>query len=225
VRRIVETICAERVAPFVYAPDGVVSSASMIEGHARLKLATPVRRYQPLDLALRGRHQVDNAVTAARLLEVIAPTFPGVKEAAIRTALTDVVWPARLELLAANGRPVLIDGAHNPAGARALASYLHEVYARPLPIIVGVMADKQVDAIVSALVPQASTLVCTAVSSPRALPADRLADAAARLAPATTVRAITPPAAALRFAQSLDAPIVVVAGSLFLAGEIRGAIA
>jgi folylpolyglutamate synthase/dihydropteroate synthase len=86
------------------------------------------------------------------------------------------------------------------------------------------MADKQVDAIVSALAPQASTLVCTAVSSPRALPADRLAAAAARLAPATTVRVITPPAAALEFAQSLDAP-VIVAGSLYLAGEIRGAIA
>jgi folylpolyglutamate synthase/dihydropteroate synthase len=86
------------------------------------------------------------------------------------------------------------------------------------------MADKQVEAIVSALAPQASVLVCTAVSSPRALPVDRLADAALRLFPATPVRAITPPAAALQFAQSLDSP-VVVAGSLYLAGEIRGAIA
>ena len=224
VRRLVETICRERDAPFVYAPDGVAVEAAMIEGRARLALETPVRKYAPMDLALRGRHQIDNAITATRVLEILTRTFPRVTEPAIRAALTDVVWPARLELLTANGRPVLIDGAHNPAGARALASYLHEVYARPLPIIVGVMADKQVDAIVSALAPQASTLVCTAVSSPRAMSVDRLADAAARLAPSTPVRAITPPAAALQFAQSLDSP-VVVAGSLYLAGEIRGAIA
>ena len=125
-----------------------------------------------------------------------------------------------MELLDWHGRPVLIDGAHNPAGARSLASYLNEVYPHRVPIVLGVMSDKAVDRIVEALAPNAVAFVCTAATTPRALAADALADVVRQNAPTADTISIPSPRAALEHAASLGSP-VVVAGSLYLAGEIR----
>ena len=139
---------------------------------------------------------------------------------AVRTAVEQVVWPARLERVRGREVEMVIDGAHNPAGARALAAHIDEVYARRLPVVVGIMADKASDAILAALAPVASHLVCTAADAPRAMrPAD-LAAAAARVAPDRPAIAVDRPGDAVRHAARLGSP-VVVAGSLYLAGEVR----
>ena len=108
-------------------------------------------------------------------------------ESAIVAALTDVEWPARLEYLPHRGHTVVIDGAHNPAGARALASYLRETYGRRLPMVVGIMRDKNVDALIEALAPAASQFVMTAASSPRAATPGELRASAERVAPDVAV--------------------------------------
>src|SRR5262249_50645924 len=129
-------------------------------------------------------------------------------------------WPARLEMARWRETDVLIDGAHNPAGARALASYLAETYGRPLPMVVGAMRDKAVDDLIAALAPAASRFVFTAVDSPRAALAADLIAAAARVAPTVPAADGGPPLEAL--ATLVPSPIpVVVAGSLYLCGEIR----
>jgi dihydrofolate synthase/folylpolyglutamate synthase len=116
---------------------------------------------------------------------------------------------------------VLVDGAHSPAGARALAAYLDEAYAgRRLPMIFGAMDDKDLHGLLSALLPCASAVVCTAPHTRRAAAPDRLAAMARGLAPALDVRTAATPADALAIAASLGEPIIA-AGSLYLAGEIR----
>jgi len=140
--------------------------------------------------------------------------------AAIRSALTDAEWPARLELLPWRGGHVLIDGAHNPAGARALQSYLAEAFGRRLPFVVGVMRDKPIDALLGALAPAASHFVCTAPATLRAADPSDLVAAIRRVAPAIPAEAVAEPANALARAVTFGSP-AVVAGSLYLAGEIR----
>jgi dihydrofolate synthase/folylpolyglutamate synthase len=164
---------------------------------------------------------VPNALVAIRLLEELSRrTSLDVSASAIRTAVEQVVWPARLERIRGRELELLIDGAHNPAGARALAAHIEEVYARPLPMVVGIMADKASDAILAALARAASHLVCTAATTPRAMrPAD-LAEAAARVAPDRPSIAFDRPGDAIRHAARLGSP-VVVAGSLYLVGEVR----
>ena len=172
----------------------------------------------------RGRHQVDNAITALRLLEELdVHGLAPVKASAIRTALTDVVWPARLELVHWRGHDVLIDGAHNPAGARALASYVSETFGERVPFVVGVMKDKRIDDILAAIAPVASHVTCTTAASDRAASPATLMETMHRLAPEVAVDATLTPMEALKRAASLGNP-VVVAGSLYLAGEIRHAI-
>jgi dihydrofolate synthase/folylpolyglutamate synthase len=208
-------------ATLVLAPEGVSADWTMTEGRARLALATPRRTYAPVTLALRGRHQVENAITAVRLLEELSAhgTFP-VPESAVVAALSDVEWPARLEYLSHHGHTVVIDGAHNPAGARALSSYLRETHGRRLPMVVGIMRDKNVDALIEALAPAASQFVFTAVSSPRAATPGELRASAARVAPDVAWLEVASPMDAVATALALGDP-VVVAGSLYLAGEVR----
>ena len=221
VRRVIEDVSTERGGRLVYAPDDVLASGEMVHGRLRASVRTPRDAYPALWLGLRGRHQLRNAVTAIRLLEELsAHRIFSVSSDAIRTAVEDVSWPGRLELVRWEETRVLIDGAHNPAGARALADYLREAYGRRLPCIVGIMHDKHVEAVLEALAPVASHFVCTAARSPRATPPDVLADVAARVAPGVRVLRARDARAALELARGLGAP-VVAAGSLYLAGEIR----
>jgi dihydrofolate synthase/folylpolyglutamate synthase len=208
-------------APYVYAPDGCEVTAQIEAGQTSLSLQTPYDQYDNMALALRGRHQVDNAVAAVRTLEELrARRELEVSSSAIREALADVEWPARLELRRWRGYDVLIDGAHNPAGAEALASYLAETYGRRLPIVFGAMRDKKVDRVIRALAGAASCLLCTAAATSRAASSSDLAALAKELAPDVAVRDMPAPMTALAEAVTLGTP-VVVAGSLYLAGEIR----
>lgn len=215
---VVAARCVAVGAMLVHAMDGVSLSATMADGQARVSVQTPVRSYDAITLGLRGRHQVPNAVTALRLLETLTTFDVGPR--AIRTALEGVQWPARLELTRIEGTPVLIDGAHNPAGARALSAYLAETYGRPLPMVVGVMRDKHIEAMIAALAASASAFVFTAPTSARAASPSELMEIAQRISPKVPTSTCADPRAAIRSAAAGGTP-VVVAGSLYLAGEVR----
>jgi dihydrofolate synthase/folylpolyglutamate synthase len=218
---VVAAACREAGARLVDATSGTSADVRMVDGYARVDLTTPVRAYEALALSLAGRHQVNNAVCAVRLLEElsVAGRFD-VSETAVRSAVEEAEWPARLERVTVAGIDVLLDGAHNPAGARALADHIGETYARRLPMAVGVMRDKQADEIVRALAPAACGFVCTAAATARAAAPEALAAAVVRVAPGVPTLVAPQPLDAVRRARAFGSP-VVVAGSLYLAGEVR----
>jgi dihydrofolate synthase/folylpolyglutamate synthase len=119
---------------------------------------------------------------------------------------------------------VLIDGAHNPDGAHALAAFLRDSVGAPVPIVLGIMRDKAIADVLAALAPAASRFVFTAVASARAAAPAELAELAAHLAPTVPRDIATSPRDALAQASTHGTPIVV-AGSLVLAGEILTVIA
>ncbi len=214
---VLETIgqvAADVGAMLIHALVGVRVTASATAQETALELMTVKANYGRCLLRLPGRHQVENAVIAVRVLE----TMPGVTEDAIRTALADVDWPARLEWLTWQGHDVLLDGAHNPAGAQALASFLVEMVGHPVPIVIGVMRDKAAAEIVAALAPAASMFVVTEAPTPRAMPTVNLADICHHTGCRTVVAA--DPMEAVARAAEIKGP-VVVGGSLYLAGHVR----
>ena len=165
-------------------------------------------------LALLGRFQISNALLAAATAHGL-----GVPEAAIRLGLAHTRWPGRFQVLEGEPRLVL-DGAHNPNGARALAESLRDYFGdEPKTLIVGIAADKDARGILGALVPVASRVILTRSSNARA------ADPAAllRAMPPSDVRVETAPSVsrALDLAYSLPrTPIICVAGSLFLIADV-----
>ncbi|MDE3198932.1 MAG: bifunctional folylpolyglutamate synthase/dihydrofolate synthase, partial [Acidobacteriota bacterium] len=119
---------------------------------------------------LAGKHQVENARTAVAALRVF-----GVEAPAIQEGISRAQWPGRLQRAGENPAFIL-DGAHNPAGARALANYIREFFAgEPVRMIYGAMRDKAVDEVTNTLFPLAAEVIVTAPDQPRALNPDSLA--------------------------------------------------
>jgi dihydrofolate synthase/folylpolyglutamate synthase len=159
---------------------------------------------------------------AGCLLRELARLGIAMSDRAIEAGLTGVEWPGRLEELTFGTSDVLLDAAHNPAGAVALAAYVRESRWNGGTLVFGVMADKDAAGMLSALGPHFSAIVCTTPDTPRALPAEQLAELARASAGARwRVSAVAEPAAALADASGHGAP-VVVAGSIFLIGPLRG---
>jgi dihydrofolate synthase/folylpolyglutamate synthase len=223
VEQVVASACERRGARLIRAEEGARPDATLIDGRVHVRLTTPTRAYGQLHLSLRGRHQVANAVTAIRLLEALAAMRGfDIPVDAIRAGVETAVWPARLELIGERPRQLLIDGAHNPAGARALASYLLEAYTTRLPLVIAVMRDKHAAEIVAALAPAASHIVATAAQSSRALSPAALLAIVRDIAPRVSAESAASSVGAVERAWLAGSP-VVVAGSLYLAGEVRAA--
>jgi dihydrofolate synthase/folylpolyglutamate synthase len=172
-------------------------------------------------LALPGRHQRGNAAVAACVLRSVDAAGVSVPAAAVRAGLTEVSWPARLERFRYRSADVLLDAAHNPDGARALAAYLRDTGWIGCALVFGVMRDKAVVEMLEALSPACAALICTSASSPRAMAAESLAALAAVPGATWSVTTVPDPAGAIERAVR-EFPRVVVAGSIFLTGPVRG---
>ncbi|WP_407919262.1 bifunctional folylpolyglutamate synthase/dihydrofolate synthase [Deinococcus puniceus] len=167
---------------------------------------------------LLGAHGARNAALAA-----LAALRLGVTESVIRQGTEAVEWPGRMEVIptVAGGR-VLLDGAHNPAGAEALAAALSDLLPQlglqRVPFIFGAAADKDLGGVAEVLRPLASRVILTrAVLSPRATHPAALAP----LFEGLPVHLTDSPAEALALLESLQQPLAVVCGSLYLIGEVR----
>jgi dihydrofolate synthase / folylpolyglutamate synthase len=173
-----------------------------------------------LELSLPGAHQRDNALVAMGILHELRPRGFVVDEGAIERALATVRWPGRLERFRRGECEVLVDAAHNPAGARALAAYLRESGWIGATLVFGAMSDKDARGMLEVLLPVTSRVILTTPSTPRAQRAAELAHLLPHTA-ATRVEVIDEPAAALSHATATSRR-VVVAGSMFLIGPLRG---
>jgi dihydrofolate synthase/folylpolyglutamate synthase len=174
-----------------------------------------------VNLALRGRHQLDNAAVAIQLAELLRETGFDIPHAAIARGLETVQHPGRLELI--QHEPVfLIDGAHNPAGAESLRAYLDEFAQRPLTLVFGAMRDKQLEQIGEILFPVADLLVLTEVNNPRSATSEVLDPIAQRFARGKILKN-DDSATALQIAveNTSREGMICVAGSLYLVGELR----
>lgn len=171
-------------------------------------------------LTLQGTHQRANAAVAVALLRQLDARGAAVSPSAICAALTDVDWPGRLEQFDYRGAHVWLDAAHNPAGARALRTFLSEIGWTDCALVLGAMHDKDVAAILAELIPVANVVICTTAPNPRAAPAETLADIARHISPSTRVEAVSSPEGALARATAISRR-VVIAGSIFLIGPLR----
>jgi dihydrofolate synthase/folylpolyglutamate synthase len=169
-------------------------------------------------LGLAGPHQPGNAALAAEALRALDRAGVAVPEAAIGEGLARARWPGRLETV--DG--VLLDGAHNAQGAAALAAALPALHpGRPVELVLGVLADKDLAGVVAALAPAVRAVHAVAPASPRARRAEEVR-AAARAAglPADAHAGAAEALACARRAAG-EGGIACVAGSLYLVGEAR----
>jgi dihydrofolate synthase / folylpolyglutamate synthase len=200
--------------PFVWAVDS--TKYSVVADYQ-----TNRGTYWDSSLGLAGRHQIENSCVAVLLAECLARDFEmPITEEHIWEGLEEAKHPGRLEFV---GRRFLLDGAHNPGGAKALAEFLEEFVTRPVTLVFGAMREKDVSQTAKILFPKAELVILTQPANSRALSAKEIVasvpDDLFRVAPTLTGSV----AEAIEAAQRLSAEeaLILVTGSLYLVGEAK----
>jgi dihydrofolate synthase/folylpolyglutamate synthase len=227
VRTVLEEAATTRGAWLEFADRSVgvrpeseqASNAASESGRPRnVEVRTPHRSYH-LTLALPGHHQLSNLGLAVRAAEVLRDL--GLKRLgtdAIRAGVASAAWPGRMEWVRLpDGRDLLLDAAHNPAGVSALAAYLDEL-DRPFDLLFGVLDDKRVEAMLPPLARRAKAVTLTQPRSPRALDVERLGGL---LSDREAVTCDPDFAAALDAALESSDDLLVICGSIYLVGAVR----
>ncbi|MBA3976231.1 MAG: bifunctional folylpolyglutamate synthase/dihydrofolate synthase [Candidatus Solibacter sp.] len=208
---VLERAAIENQSEVVRAADWVAQDLHLDAYGSRFTAQGPASI--PIDCPLIGAHQVENALTAIAALHHL-----GVPGSAIRQGIAATRWPGRLEHVSSSP-DIFLDGAHNPAGAQALADYIREFHHhRRIWIIFGAMSDKDLSVIAPLLFPLASELILTGVHQARAFTPEQIRDLSgathARLAPY-----IHDALAMVR--ETSPGDVVFITGSLYLVGEAR----
>ena len=222
----VELVAREKAGIFKPGVPAVVH-ADQPGGALEVLREEAVRRGAPFTVApaawdgpigLAGPHQRTNAALAAAALRALDARGVRAPEDAIAEGIARARWPGRLEEVGG----VLLDGAHNPQGAAALADGLRALHpGRPVELVFGVLADKDHAGMLTALAPAVRRVHVLAPNSPRARPAADVEALARSLGVAADVHPDLADALACARRAATDAGLVCVAGSLYLVGEAR----
>lgn len=204
--------------------DFAVEANIVALGGRSIDLRTPGQTYEQLAVPAHGRHQGDNAATAVVAVEAFfdRPT----PEELVNEGLAEVRLPGRFEIV--DREPtIILDGAHNPDGAAAANQTLTEEFARlgSWVLVVGMLRGKDPVEMLEALgVDEFDAVICTEPDWSRALPAEELVVAASVLGVSAEV--VRRPEEALARARAVTAAddLILVAGSLYVVGEVRAAI-
>jgi dihydrofolate synthase/folylpolyglutamate synthase len=167
-----------------------------------------------------GRYQAANVATALCAAELLARQDFPLDQAAARSGVSGAFWPGRMEMIGASPR-ILLDGAHNPAGAAALAEALSDIPRERLIVILGVMSNKDVSGILESLVPLADRVLAVKPGMPKALSSSDLAGNCR----AAGIHAVDAGSVArgleIASREAGTGDLVLVCGSLFTVGEAR----
>ena len=181
---------------------------------------TENRTYERVCPSLRGRHQLQNAATAIVAAENL--TDFGISFITIREGLENAQHAGRLEF---SGN-ILFDGAHNPAGARALSKFLNKFVKSKITLVFGAMRDKDLSEIASIIFPLAENLILTRAGNPRSTAPEKLREFVPQDFPTEKVFVTESVPEAIKKAREIAAPedLICVTGSLYLVGEAKSII-
>src|SRR5262249_36530089 len=189
----------------------------------RVTVYTPKQSWPPMELGLLGGHQAANAAVVVACVEQLREQGLTIPNSAVAAGLKNVFWPARLEVLARSPW-VVLDCAHNTASVEALIDTLNESFEAGRRILIfGSSNDKDIPGMLRLLASQFDLFLLTQFShNPRATPAAELAQHLSAFSNAPHL-ICTMPAQAWEIARSMARPndLIAIAGSVFLAGELR----
>jgi dihydrofolate synthase/folylpolyglutamate synthase len=229
--KTIAAIAAEKAGAI--PPGGLALSApqpadawAVIQAHCRRVGATlvPSTALAEANLGLHGAHQGVNAGLVLAAVAALRERGWTIPDRALAEGLQELHWPGRLEVVA--GRPLtVVDAAHNPTAAEALAAALAEFPSRPHILLLGCSADKDLPGIVAALAPRADGAVVTRARHHRAAAPEQLANLW-REQQAVPVEVVPEVTAALKRARDWAGPagLVCACGSFFVVAEVREAL-
>jgi dihydrofolate synthase/folylpolyglutamate synthase len=197
---------------------GTEFSASWEEGSLRYRgMGGTLTGLRP---GIGGNFQAVNAACALAGAELLGAAGFSIPPEAMRRGIEGASWPGRMEFFGEAPR-LLLDGAHNPAAAHALAAALAEVPRERLILVLGVMGDKDAGGIIAPLLPLAAESVAVTPALDRAMPSAALAELCRKGGVACTDGGTVPAGLSLARSRAGAADLILVTGSLFTVGEAR----
>jgi dihydrofolate synthase / folylpolyglutamate synthase len=201
--------------------DVAKETQSSTDGLGNVTLRVGRATFHELPVPLPGDHQVENLALALRTVEILGGRGFSVNQDQVQMGVGETRWPGRLEVVRTNPT-VLLDGAHNPAGARALAAYLESLGRDGrLYLVFGAMKDKDIRGMMEPILTRATKVFVTRAAIDRAAEPEALAEQARKFH--GDVTPVATPGEALRAALGLATPqdTVLVTGSLLLVGDVK----
>jgi dihydrofolate synthase/folylpolyglutamate synthase len=222
VQEVIQRAAAVSKVDPTYDENRIDLEDSTGDGRFCVSFHTRTSGYRRVWLSLRGRHQITNASLALLIAEVLRAEGFVIQHNAVIKGLEQAQHPGRLEFISAKPA-VLYDGAHNPAGARALREYLDEFALRPLTMVFGAMGDKKLDQMAEILFPLADHLILTPVDSPRSASVEILRQLASSTLEADQITCTNSvkEAATTAIAKTDPQGLICFNGSLYLIGEAK----
>ena len=211
--RVIQDCATQIEAPLLVAGRDYRFSCDGTPWDQRMDFETRGMRLDAAQIGLAGRHQCANAAVATAMAAQMRPHFARLDENAILRGLRDTRWPCRLERVL-DDPPVLIDVAHNPAGAATLAAVLSRAV-----VVFAVASDKDAGAMLDLLGPMAHPLILTAFTGGRSMAVAKLEDAAGGR-PHETAPSLEEAIARGMALADANTPMLI-AGSVYAAGEAR----
>jgi len=215
-----KAICKRRGSKFIHVPERSAWK-SVFLGLTGSRFSARIGKYsfQNMQVNLAGRHQIDNAVFALNLLEVLKERGWKVPDSAVRQGLKSVNWPARFQIY--EKKPlVILDAAHNPPGARVLMQTFGDLLPyRKVTFLFGVMEDKDYVDMLKTMSGRARRFVFTRPNTDRAAGVDKLSRAARRLGLNFTTAERVKDAYKRIIAKSSGDDVICITGSHYTIGE------
>jgi dihydrofolate synthase/folylpolyglutamate synthase len=216
----IRRLARERDAPLtrVFRP-GATLESRRADGGFRFRYASGTDEYV-FTPGPAGRYQGANAAVAIATAEVLSRTWKPLRKDKILRGIRETHWEGRLETVARRPR-VILDGAHNEEGAASLAAHIADIIRKPVILVFAAMKDKNIRAMARCLFPQARTVILTRVPYKRSAEPTDILESVREFC--DKIRLEPDPAKAVRLAldESAGRTPVVIAGSLFLVGEVK----
>lgn len=224
---VIRRAAVEKHAPlYAMGEDFVAERLARTEAGQKVSLSIPALAFSAWQytLSFSAPYQTENSAVAATLLAVLSQKDARISLSAAKDAFSRAAWPGRFERMDVGGQKIIVDGAHNPAGVKALREALDVVFPDERRVfLLGILHDKAIDEMLDILLRPEDTVVITQPDSERAETAEVLADAAKKRAREVFVEPDR--GQALQCALALaDGALLCCTGSLYLIGDLRGRI-
>lgn len=209
-----------RKAPFfaVFSKDGVLER-ERTERNFRFTYRSGEEEYV-FSPSMLGEHQGKNAAIAISVARVLSKEWKPLEKSRIIRGIETAYWPGRLEVISESPR-ILIDGAHNVEGANALKKYVQEFISLPCILVFAVMRDKDIAKLAEILFPLARKVICTKFPYFKAASPEDIQEQASRFKDRIVVQSDVAKAVEIALQAAKPDRTVLIAGSLFLVGEIK----
>jgi len=215
-REVIRQRCLEMGSP-LYQDGHDFSATWENDGLAYSGIAWKIPALHP---GIPGRYQAMNLATAICAAELLNQRGIETSPRQVRTGAEQAFWPGRLELFPGPPR-VLLDGAHNPAGAKVLAQALAEIPRKALILVTGIVGDKDAEGILAPLLPLADSIITVCPSVPRGLGSHELAERCRALGYRALAAGDIAEGLVIALKQAHPEDLILVCGSLFVVGETR----